>query len=560
MRWAHSLTLCAMLLLAASAQAQVTIALRPGMDALPAPGVPLLWADLPDADVKAADLTLTPEQAYTWIAEPGHSLTVTAASAKEGSRVVLTVWDWDNHPVAQRKLLGVGKEEVRFDATGRGTYLLTLDRFAGDTCEARLARSFAVCPSNLGKRDVWRQSAFWPGACSFPGRQHWSNSFGPGHPPGLSEQQTREMDADLSARLGLILVRPDLPVTWAAPDKPMDFALADAALGAFTSRGFKLALQMGLPDGDWALMPQYKAVTDPKWRYPRVEDAVRKYARAVVARYGKDAAFVEVYNEPDNLDFWRGTVDEFVATHHWIAAESKAAAPALPVLSGGLCLMDPERTGLIARGIADAVDAVGYHSHGGVDTLQASLTAMRALHAAAGYKSPIFYSTEMGFANWRLDMERASAATAVQKLLYCWAHGNRAALLYCSRDIGGPRMSARDWGFVDYFFCPRATYGAVAAFMDTYAGAIFDRVLTEANGLYAYVFRAGGKLLVTAFVGADYPRPVVFETDAKAASLLDPMGNVSPATVMGGRLTVTVSYCPTTLVLEKATKLDLAGG
>jgi hypothetical protein len=542
------------------ARAQVTIALRPGMDALPVPGVPLLWADVPDADVKATDLTLTPEHAYTWIAEPGQGFTVTAASAKADARVVLTVWDWDNHPVAQRKLPGAGKQELRFDVAGRGTYLLTLDRFVGDTCEARLARSFAVCPSNMGKRDLWRQGAFWPGACSFPGRQNWTNSFGPGHPPGLTEQQTREMDADLSARLGLVLVRPDLPVFWPAPDKPMDFALADAALGAFTSRGFKLALQVGLPDGDWAMLPQYKAATDPHWRYPRAEDATRKYARAVVARYGKDAAFVEVYNEPDNLDFWRGTVEEFVASHHWVAAEAKQAAPGVPIISGGLCLMDPERTGLIARGIVDAVDGVGYHSHGGVDVLQASLTAMRALHAAAGYKSPTFYNTEMGFANWRLDMERASAATAVQKLLYCWAHGNRAALLYCSRDIGGPRMSAQDWGFLDFFFCPRCTYGAVAAFMDTYAGATFDRVLTEANGLYVYAFRSGGKTLVTAFVGSDYPRPIVLETDAQGASLLDPMGNAADVKMAGGRVSLTAGYAPTTLVLEKATKLNLAGG
>ena len=60
------------------------------------------------------------------------------------------------------------------------------------------------------------------------------------------------------------------------------------------------------------------------------------------------------------------------------------------------------------------------------------------------------------------------AATALQKLLHCWAHGDRGALLFCSRGIGGPRLPQgdADWGYIDYFMCPRFMYGAVAAFID----------------------------------------------------------------------------------------------
>jgi hypothetical protein len=65
---------------------------------------------------------------------------------------------------------------------------------------------------------------------------------------------------------------------------------------------------------------------------------------------------------------------------------------------------------------------------------------------------------------------------------------------------------------------------------------------------------------VTAFVGSDYPRPIVLETDAQGASLLDPMGNAADVKMAGGRVSLTAGYAPTTLVLEKATKLNLAGG
>lgn len=539
-----------------AAEANV-IALRPGMPGLERVEAPPLWADVPDADLGPSDLGLMPPTAYRWVFAPGEPVTLKASCTAAEDRVLLTVWDWERRAVAVREFTGPFAETLRFNVTGRGTYLLTLDRFEGIRCVARLARSFCMCPSNLDKREAWRAGSFQVGVCSFPGRQHWRNDYGPAHPPGLSEKQSREMDADLSARLGATLVRPDLPTFQPRPDAPLDFALADECMSCLTSRGFRLALQLGFPgESDWAVLPRYAGVADPRWRYPRAEQVVRQHAEAVVARYGADAEFVEIYNEPDNPDFWRGTVEEFIATHHWMAEATRRARPDLTIISGGLCLMDPERTGLIARGIMGAVDAVGYHSHGGVGELAATLTAMRALHAAAGYDRPAFYNTETGYANWRLDMERSAAATAVQKLLYCWAHGNRAALLYCSRDVGGPRMSAKDWGAVDFFMCPRFTYGAVAAFMDTYAGARLEGVLRELNGLHVYLFRRGDSRLVSVFVADDFPRPLTLGTDATRAQLLDPMGNAQEVDVAEGRLSLTAGYYPTTVVLEGTVRVQ----
>jgi hypothetical protein len=298
-------------------------------------------------------------------------------------------------------------------------------------------------------------------------------------------------------------------------------------------------------------------VTDAKGRYPRQEAVVRRYTEAVAARYGPQSEFIELCNEPDNTDFWRGTVPEFLATHQWMCEAVRKACPQATILTGGLCLMDPERTGMIARGVRPWVDAVGYHSHGGVETLASALTAMRALHAAAGYDKPVFVNTEMGFANWRLDMERNSAAIAVQKLMYCWAHGNRGALLYCSRDIGGPRSSG-DWGCVDYFMCPRYSYGAVAAFLDRYAGARFAGVLRELNGLYVYEFGQGKQRLVAMFTAGGDARPVTLETDARRATVLDPMGNATEAKPAEGKITLTAGLYPLTVVLEDASKVAVS--
>ncbi|NSW57246.1 MAG: hypothetical protein HPY44_14625 [Armatimonadetes bacterium] len=561
-QWALAATIWALALCsglsALATGAPVVVDLEPTAPAIPEPGVPALWAKVEDADRMAPGLRIAPAKDWQWVVSPGDEIALTVSAEGTGDRAVLTFWDWNCRPVAQHRINVPASEVVAVRVTGRGTYLLTLDAFSGDVCKARLARSFSVCPSNLDRREQWRRGELLVGTCSFPGRQHWRNDFGPANPPGLSEQEAREMDADLSARLGMVLVRPDLPVSWPAADREMDFTLADKCMECFTSRGFRLALQIGFPlETGWTLMPQYEAVTDPKWRYPRREEVVRKYAEAVAARYGPHSEFIELYNEPDNADFWRGTVQEFVDTHQWMAESVRKGYPQATIISGGLCLVDPERTGMIARGIRPWVDAVGYHSHGGVDNLSSVMVAMRAVHAASGYDRPTFMNTEMGFANWRLDMERNSAATAVQKLLFCWAHGNKAALLYCSRDIGGPRGSG-DWGYIDYFMCPRFTYGAVAAFMDYYAGATFAGTLTERNGLYVYEFRKGDQRLVPVFTAGGDARPVRLETDAQRVLLLDPMGNATSAEPMDGAVALTAGLYPQTVVLEGAGRVSVS--
>jgi len=371
--------------------------------------------------------------------------------------------------------------------------------------------------------------------------------------PGLTEQASRDLDAELAARAGLQIVRPALPIEWPSEDAPIDFTRADASVAAWTSRGLRLYLQVGQPP-EWALLPQYAGVADPKWRYPRREGPSRRWLAELLPRYAKDAAFVELYNESDNRDFWRGTPEEYTEWAGWAIEEIERAAPDVPIAAGGYCLLEPEWTGLFARALVGKLDLIGYHSHGDVTALEANFRAMRATHAAAGYVAPVFANTEMGYAAWRLDMERHQAATAVQKLLYCWAHGHRAALLYCSRDIGGPRQRAgdADWGFVDHFFCPRFAYGALCAFIDTYAGASFERILTEAQPFTAYVSRSDDARIVAVFTSYDGERAVTITSDAARAEIVDPMGNHTE-TPTAERVELEAGFYPLSVILHGAT-------
>jgi len=524
------------------------------MPALKAPAVPPLYQTVPDADRLGDHLSLTSQTPFRWVFAPGEEIAVTAAATADlkTDRVVLTVWNWERLPVAQHEMRVPCEEAVAFTVHGRGTYLITLDSFSGDECVARLVRSFSVCPSNLDRRKLWRTDEFFLGTCSFPGRQHWTNEFGPAHPHGLSEQACREMDAELSARLGLQVVRPDVSVRWPSIDAPMDFTRADASMDCWTSRGFKLDLQVGQPS-DWAVLDRYAQVTDPKWRYPKREEAVRRFVSECAKRYAAATEIFEVYNEPDNRDFWRGTPEEYIELARWAAQEIRRACPGAVIANGGYTLIEPEWTGLFARAFRPLVDTVAYHSHGDVTGLDRVYRAMVAVHAAADYTKPVFVNTEMGYAAWRLDVERGMAATAIQKALYCWAHGHRGALLYCSRDIGGPRQRPGnpDWGYLDYFMCPRFMYGAVAALIDTYAGASLDGIVCQSSQLHCYVFARGDERLAAVFTPGDASHKVTLASDAARARIVDPMGN-SVAAEDPQSLTLTTGYYPQTVVFEGA--------
>ena len=57
-----------------------TVALEPGMAELPGPGVPPLWATVPDADRVAQGLQVAPVELYHWVVDPGKAFTVTVAA------------------------------------------------------------------------------------------------------------------------------------------------------------------------------------------------------------------------------------------------------------------------------------------------------------------------------------------------------------------------------------------------------------------------------------------------------------------------------------------------
>lgn len=555
--------------LAKDSEAEVishTLLLRPHMPELPSLGVPALRERVPDAEVEAEHLLgMEPEHPYHWVFAPEEhvDLHLSGRESNRATEATLTVWDWECRPVAREKFAMPFATRVRFQVSGRGTYLLTLDGMRGTDPVFRLVRSFAVCPKNNERSNAWRNNGFWVGQCSFPGWHNARMSNGRFvHPEGLTTDESRELDAELVARMGVQVARINLPVFRRDEQGfDLDFSESDKCVNAFVSRGLKLALQFFAPygAGRGPVLRKYAEIPlDQAFLCPLEEAPYRHYVREVARRYGKHALFFQVGNEPSNPFQYKGSPEEYVASLSQAVHEIRLLFPRTPITNGGYC-NTYQSASRIAEGARGLTDFVSYHCHDTFEGLRTFWTQIRGMHQAAGYTEATYANTEMGYAMPTVGAERANAVAEMRKLLYCWAHGHKGALLYSSRELWWPRQFSydgiSDYGFVDHFFCPRFVYGAVSAFLDRYAGCRFDRVLVESDNLNAYAFSSKGRRLVAAFAAKE-PVSLSLISDAQRAAINDPMGNESPAE-NAKQVTFTAGEYPVTLAFHGATRVGL---
>lgn len=525
--------------------AATQVHLRPGMSKSRNYRVPLLrqvtTAEY-DADWSDKGLKMYPQNSFQWIVSPGEtfSLNVAVDDRERGQDAVLTVWDWFNIPVGQLHFDAPANEVIEFIVDGRGVYLLTLDRFDGNRHVSRLVRSFGVVPSNQGCRDLWKTEEFFVGVASFPDRQNWTNPFGHMRPEGLAAFQSAVLEADLTARLGIQVVRLNAGTDW--------------IYRLYESNGVQPYLQLWM-EGD--LLPQYSHIVEGAWRYPKQEKPVRQHYGEIAKLYGDKALFFEINNETDNRDFWRGTTEEYIENLGWALDEFTEHAPDAIITNGGYTLLEPDMTKEYVEAFRDKLDWISFHTHGPLPECVEIFDKIRQLHNEAGYEDPVYVNTEMGMCAWRLDIEKQQAIVNVEKILYFWAQGNRGVILYNSRDDQGPRLANNyaGWGYLDHFMCPRFSYGTISALIDWYAGASFDSILVEEPGLHVYMFSGNDRWLASVMAPGDdmqSRKTVTVASDATKAYILDPMGNAAPVAEPES-VTVKTDAYPVTVVFYGAT-------
>ncbi len=521
--WLSSMSACA--------DQAVVITVSQQLKPLKSSGVPQLHERIPEAKGDASGLSLIADKPFHWATTSSHgrvAVTVGVDAAKFQSGQ-LTVWNWHNRAIDKFRIEAGKPFSITYQINEYGVYLLTLDGFKDGKPVSRLIRSIAFSPNLTDARRDWKTDAFFLGICAFPGRYHWSQGGRPTLPKGITEQAARELEAELVARLGFQLVRADISmemgrrVTETGESYRFDFKRMDAAVKAYTSRGFQLALQvMNAPD--WAILEKYKTVKSNGWRYPRREQPQRQYIAALLKRYGEHARFVQVFNEPDQVEFWSGTQEEFVGQYRFSRDQIRKQLPNAPIANGGYAFIDLDKSKYFVEQLKGQVDLHAYHSHGNLRELKKDFALMKKLHAEAGYESTRYVNTETGYAAWRLDQERRQAQAVAQKTLYCWANGHKGVLLFCSRMTRGPGRSGRDFGFLDHQFCPRFVYGTTAALVSSLAGSRFKTTLIESDSVHVYQFQRGDKQIIAAFT-VGLPANVTIKSDATGGERVDEMGN-----------------------------------
>lgn len=537
--------------------------LAPGDPALPEPGVPWLSDVVAEHRLSGDGLSLVPgDGPYAWsrtgpTAEPFRLLVSVEASHYD--RATLSVWNWHNTLVRQWTVEPGKEHEFAIGIDGLGSYLLTLDGWKDGFCSRRLIRNLAVTRDLNTARDTWKKDEFFVGICAFPGRYHWKPGGDPTLPAGLSEEQARNLEASLIARTGLQVVRTDESLEMGRRKAKageeefyFDFSRMDAAVGSWTSRGFQLVLQT-MNSADWAVLPQYEDQGKNRWRYPHQEKPQRAYLAALVERYGEHARFAQVSNEPDQIGYWSGTNEEFVAQYRFSLDEIRRVAPRLPVTQGGYSLVDEAKCAYFIRELRGLIDLPAYNAHGNLADYKRSFATMRRLQAGAGETLDGWVNTEAGYSAWRLDQERRQAQVDTQKVLYSWANGHAGILLFCSRMTRGPgRDGPPDFGLVDYQYCPRFVYAAVSALTGTLTNSSFHETLVESEGEHLYVFKKGTDLIVAGFHLGETSATARLAHDGKEVVFVDEMGNEASIDATG-TLTVNLDGYPRYWILRDAT-------
>jgi CDP-paratose 2-epimerase len=143
---------------------------------------------------------------------------------------------------------------------------------------------------------------------------------------------------------------------------------------------------------------------------PRDPKAYADFLDLIVSRYGRDFEWIELWNEPNNLNNW-----DWQRDYEWTVFSAMVGGAAYwlrnlgkKTVLAGTCPTDPNWLHLMCRrGVMAYIDALGVHGFPGTwDSAwpgwNATIAAVRDVVGAEGF-NPQIWITEAGFSTWRHD-------------------------------------------------------------------------------------------------------------------------------------------------------------
>jgi len=190
-----------------------------------------------------------------------------------------------------------------------------------------------------------------------------------------------------------------------------DWAFWDSLVNAAEENGIELIPYV-------AYTPEWAARgTQDFWKQPpRDPRLYADFMNRIAARYRGRIRSWEIWNEPDNKEYWTGTADEFATLVKTAAASIRAADPKAVLVLGGMANGPSEFFRRLITGdhIDRYVDIVAAHAYPETwrngpaeDVFQHWIPEMRAMIARDGSGAGLWLN-EMGYADYRFRRNQAS--------------------------------------------------------------------------------------------------------------------------------------------------------
>jgi hypothetical protein len=343
-------------------------------------------------------------------------------------------------------------------------------------------------------------------------------------PLGLCEdypEETRSLeevrrDFGVLKAAGVSVLRVSIGWDGVEPEKDhYDFAFWDAFVDAAVASGIRLLPYV-------AYTPRWDSDGTPEayWKTPPRDLAeFTEIMGLLAARYRARVGSWEIWNEPDNRDYWLGSAAEYASLLAAGSAAVRRANPRAEVVSGGLAGgVEFLREVFDEHGGAELVDVVNLHAYyetwnpNPLEALPQYLDDVSAIVKRHGGRQAIWLA-EVGYSNWRAPDAPPSASyehtldyqavMLVRTLALAYAHP--AVSLVAWYELKDPRGSAPMIGndhnrhlgvtFADY--APKPAFAALA-----FTQSLFSRGFSDADAQVRVSRQPSSAVELRAFVTA----------------------------------------------------------
>ena len=268
--------------------------------------------------------------------------------------------------------------------------------------------------------------------------------------------------------------------------------------------------------------------------------AYEDYVRAVATRYKGRFRIYEAWNEPDINFFADFPIEDYVEMQKVCYRTVKAVDPAAIVETAGFANSHAEPwIDALLRTAPDSFDYLAWHGHGPFASYLPGVGMLKNKLHQYGIKRP-WIANETALSD---PDEHVLAQNLPQKIVYSWANGACGYAWFRLFNNSLPRGDSEShFAMFGYDFYPREPYIAYNMLTGLLTDARYVGEPGFAGDLWCYRFETKEAVLLTMWDGSGLydRRELVFETDAKSATLVDLLGNERSLQISGGRVALPV--------------------